>query len=157
MSGFSLSQALPSNLNPTKNDGLQKLLQLPDSLCTVSTTHVLSSSFCSLIHKVKHFKQFLTATPPPLLPISHLPFFVLFDELSYSAIDSLGFRGLTFIKRPSDKVCAFAYYVTLGRIITKAIPVLRRCTLVNDVIYCTCSNSDHLASANHLVLSCVPL
>ncbi|KAL4003026.1 GHH signature containing HNH/Endo VII nuclease toxin family protein [Acanthocheilonema viteae] len=103
MSGFSLSQALPSVPNPIQNDGLQKLLQLPDSLCTVSATHVLSSSFCSLIYKVKHFKQFLTTTPPQLLPLSHLPFFVLFDKLSYSASDSVGFRGMTFVKRPSDK------------------------------------------------------
>uniref|UniRef100_A0A1I8EAL2 EGF-like domain-containing protein n=1 Tax=Wuchereria bancrofti TaxID=6293 RepID=A0A1I8EAL2_WUCBA len=103
MCGFSLSQALPSAPNPIQNDGLKKLLQLPDSLCTISATHVLSSLFCSLIHKVKHFKQFLTATPPVLLPFSHPPLFVLFDKPSYSSSDSLGFRGLTFIKRPSDK------------------------------------------------------
>ncbi|EFO27446.1 hypothetical protein LOAG_01036 [Loa loa] len=103
MSGFSLSQVLPSIPNPTQNDGLQKLLQLPDSLCTVTVSHVLSSSFCSLIYKVKHFKQFLTATSPALLPFSPLSYFVLFDKLSYSASDSIGFRGLIFIKRPSDK------------------------------------------------------
>ncbi|VDO34155.1 unnamed protein product [Onchocerca flexuosa] len=104
MNGFSLAQVLPSVPNPTQNRGLQKLLQLPDSLCTVSVTHVLSSSFCSLIHKVKHFKQFLTATSPVLLPFSRLPFLVLFDKTSYSSSDSLGFRGLTFIRRPSDKL-----------------------------------------------------
>lgn len=111
MSGFSLSQTLPSVPNPTRNEGLQKLLQLPDSLCTVSTTHVLSSSFCSLIYNVKHFKQFLTVTPPMFLPLSHLPFFVLFDKLSYSASDSIGFRGMTFIKRLSDKVRTFFYKI----------------------------------------------
>ncbi|VDO51640.1 unnamed protein product, partial [Brugia timori] len=108
MCGFSLSQALPSTPNPIQNDGLKKLLQLPDSLCTITATHVLSSSFCSLIHKVKHFKQFLTATPPVLLPFSHPPLFVLFDKPSYSSSDSLGFRGLTFIKRPSDKVISIS-------------------------------------------------
>uniref|UniRef100_A0A915PKS0 EGF-like domain-containing protein n=1 Tax=Setaria digitata TaxID=48799 RepID=A0A915PKS0_9BILA len=102
MNGFSLSHTLPSFANPTQNRDLQKLLKLPDSLCSVSSSHVLSSSFCSLIHKVKHFNQFLTATPSVLLPL-HLPFFALFDKLSYSSVDSLGFRGWIFRKLPLNK------------------------------------------------------
>ncbi|KAM3723399.1 Teneurin-1 [Dirofilaria immitis] len=99
MNGFSLAQ-FPSVPNPIQN---RELLQLPDSLCTVGVTHVLSSSFCSLIHKVKHFKQLLTTTSPVLLPFPRLPFLVLFDKTSYSCSDSLGFRGLTFIERPLNK------------------------------------------------------
>ncbi|VDN02037.1 unnamed protein product [Thelazia callipaeda] len=103
MSGFSLAHTLPSFHDSIQNHCLQTLLQLPDSLCMINSNHIFSSSFCSLINKVKHFKQFLTATPPMLLPTSHLPYFVLFDRLSYSFTDSVGFKGLIFKKRQAHK------------------------------------------------------
>lgn len=112
MTGISLGQVVPSVLSSTQSDGVQNLLRLPDSLCTITVAHVLSSSFCSLIYKVKHFQQFLTVAPPVLLPFSPHPFLALFDKLSYSSSDSIGFRGLTFIKRPSDKVRAYLFYDT---------------------------------------------
>lgn len=107
LSGFSLSQVLPAVRNPSGNRNLHKLFHVPEELCGVTWTHVLCSAFCSVLQKTKHFKQLLTASPPILLPFppNEAPFFFpLFDEVSYSASDSFGFRGIIFKRRSHNKV-----------------------------------------------------
>uniref|UniRef100_A0A915BMY1 EGF-like domain-containing protein n=1 Tax=Parascaris univalens TaxID=6257 RepID=A0A915BMY1_PARUN len=89
MSGFWLPDAVPSSRPDSRWNS-------PSDVCDVSQSHALSAAFCSLATKTVHFSHFLTVSTSGVLPPYQYPSRTIAPKVAYSAVDSVGFRGVLF-------------------------------------------------------------